>query len=66
MRFKAISFLINPSIDLLLILDLLSWIIGFFIKVDRMFLQPNISICSCSGEGKLSPEGFPIIENEKH
>ena len=66
MRFKAISFLINASIDLLLILDLLSWIIGFFIKVDTMFLESNISRCLCSGEGKFSPEGFPVIKNEKH
>ena len=39
MRFMAFSFLINVSVDLLLILDLLSWIIGFFIKVDTMLLQ---------------------------
>ena len=39
MRFKAIYFLINVSVDLLLTLDLLSWIIGFFIKVDTMLLQ---------------------------
>ena len=39
MRFKAIYFLINVSVDLLLTLDLLSWIIGSFIKVDTMLLQ---------------------------
>ena len=39
MRFKAISFLINASIDLLLILNLLLWIIRFFIKVDTMLSQ---------------------------
>ena len=38
-RFKAISFLIIVSVDLLLILDIFSWIIGFFIKVDTMLLQ---------------------------
>ena len=39
MRFKANFFLINVSVDLLLTLDLISWIIGFFIKVDTMLLQ---------------------------
>ena len=38
-RFKLISFLIIVSVDLLLILDIFSWIIGFFIKVDTMLLQ---------------------------
>ena len=36
MRFMAISFLINVSVDLLVPLDWFSWIIGFFIKVDTM------------------------------
>ena len=39
MRFKANFFLINVSVDLLLTLDLISWIIGFFIKVDTMLFQ---------------------------
>ena len=38
-RFKAISFLIIASVDLRLILDIFSSIIGFFIKVDTMLLQ---------------------------
>ena len=38
-RSKSISFLIIVSVDLLLILDIFSWIIGFFIKIDAMFLQ---------------------------
>ena len=38
-RFKAISCLIIVSVDLLLILDIFSWIIGFFIKVDTMLLK---------------------------
>ena len=38
-RFKLISFLIIVSVDLLLILDIFSWIIGFFIKVDTMLLK---------------------------
>ena len=37
--FQPISFLINASIDLLLIFDLLLRIIGFFIKGDTMLLQ---------------------------
>ena len=32
-------FLIIVSVDLLLILDIFSWIIEFFIKVDTMLLQ---------------------------
>ena len=36
MKFQAIFFLINASIDLLLIFDLLLWVIGFFVKVDTM------------------------------
>ena len=39
MRFKANFFLINVSVDLVLTLNLISWIIGFFIKVDTMLLQ---------------------------
>ena len=36
---RRFFFLINVAVDLLLILDIFSWIIGFFIKVDTMLLQ---------------------------
>ena len=39
MRFKAISVSINASVDLLVILELLSWIIRFLIKEDTMLLR---------------------------
>ena len=38
-RFKSSSFLIIVSVDWLLILDIYSWIIRFFIKVDTMLLE---------------------------
>ena len=38
-RFKAISCLIIVSVDLLLILDIFSWIIGFFIKLNIMLVE---------------------------
>ena len=43
-KFKAISFLVIVSVDLLLILDIFSWIIGFFIKVDTMLLESILVI----------------------